>query len=310
MFKKIISAISCHLLGVIFIVSGLTKLYPIEPFELTFVETGFINWQLAPFMARVLIGVEFIIGFLLFFNLNYKKYTYKFSILLLLLFCIYLAISIFNFENTSNCGCFGTYIEMSSSQALIKNAIMLLVLFFLHKYHTGIELKKNNLKWLLIPFSLCIALPFILNPVVLDYSSAYLNKPNENFKLELDLLNNNATLNLPPKKLAQGKQVIVFLSLTCKHCRIAANKLRILKQQNPTIPLYFVLNGKEENLKPFFDDTHSALIPHCMLSGKPFITLAGTALPSIYLVNNSIVEHNINYFEIDKNEIENWLKRK
>ncbi len=293
-------------MGAIFIFSGYTKLYPIEPFEFTFVDLGF-NWQIAPFVARLMIAVEFLIGILLVLNVNLRKFSYKLGIGILVFFCVYLILLMAILGNKGNCGCFGTYLQMTPLQALIKNIIMIVVFFILYKCHQGWEL-KNKLRLLIIPvFLASFLMPFILNPVELNYSEAYLNKPEENFKIELDTLYNNASLNIPPKTLSQGKHIIAFLSLTCSHCRIAAKKIRIMHERNPEIPFYFVLDGKQEKLQSFFDDTHTEGIPHCMLNGKSFFYLAGTVLPTIYLVNNSTVEHDVNYFVLDQSEVEKWL---
>lgn len=82
-----------------------------------------------------------------------------------------------------------------------------------------------------------------------------------------------------------------------------------MHERNPDISFYFVLNGDEENLKPFFEDTHTETIPHCMLLGKSFVYLAGMDMPTIYLVNNSVVEHWVNYIDLDQAEIEKWMKQ-
>ena len=57
-------------MGLVFIYSGYTKLYPIEPFEFTFVDLGIAGWKSAPFIARFMIGLEFLIGFLLIGSFN------------------------------------------------------------------------------------------------------------------------------------------------------------------------------------------------------------------------------------------------
>jgi hypothetical protein len=44
-----------------------------------------------------------------------------------------------------------------------------------------------------------------------------------------------------------------------------------------------------------------------MLGARPFVYLAGLELPTLYLVNNSVVEHWVNYMELDQDEIEKWL---
>ena len=178
----------------------------------------------------------------------------------------------------------------------------------LYKYHAGWQLQAKKKYLLAIPILLAFAFPFILNPVELNYSEAYLNKPEDNYKLELDSLYNNAKLNIPPRSLSQGKHMLVFMSLTCPHCRIAANKIRVMHERNPNIPFYFVLNGLEKDLQPFFVDTHTENIPYCMLLGRNFIALAGTSLPAILLVNKSMVEHQLNYMIMDQTEVEKWLK--
>jgi hypothetical protein len=310
MFKKIIFGLLSALMGAVFLFSAYTKLYPIEPFEYTFVDLGIGNWQTAPFIARILIGLEFLIGFSLITQLRLKKITYKLSIVALLIFCLYLILEIIFSGNKGNCGCFGTTLFMTPLQALIKNIIMLAILMLLYKFHNGWGDGKFG-KWLFIisVFS-ALSLPFILNPIELNYSEAYLNKPEENFKLELDSLYSKAKLSVPPKTLSQGKHIIAFMSLTCPHCRIATKKMHIMHERNPAIPFYFVLNGDDENLKPFFDDTHTEDIPHCMLLGKNFVYLAGTVMPAIYLVNDGVVEHAVNYIDLDQKEVEAWLAKK
>lgn len=309
MLKKITFGLLCTLLGATFIFSGYTKLYPIEPFEYTFVDLGFINWQIAPFVARLLIGLEFSIGLLLLFNVNLHKIAYKLGITVLLLFCLYLILLITLSGNQGNCGCFGSYIKMTPFEALMKNFILLGLFFLLYRYHSGWEL-KDGLRYLVtVSFLVAFSFPFVLNPVELNYSEAYLNKPENNFKLELDSLYNNASLNVPPKNLSQGKHIISFMSLTCPHCRIAANKIRIIHERNPAIPFYFVLNGDVEKLKPFFENTHTEDIPHCILLGRNFVYLAGTNMPAIYMIHNSIVEHELNYIDLDQGEIEKWLSK-
>jgi len=315
MTKKILLTIICSLLGIVFLISGYTKAgfpfpysSPIEPFEYTFVDLGFINWQVAPFIARLMIGFEFAIGVLLLFNLNLKKLTYKLAIGTLLAFCIYLLLLIILVGNKGNCGCFGDAIHMTPLQALIKNIIMLAFFFVLNKFHQGWELPKKWSFVITIIFAGTLAFPFVRNPIELNYSSAYLNKDTQNFKLELDSLYSNAKLNIPPKTLSQGKHIIAFMSMSCPHCRIAAKKMRIIHERNSQIPMYIVLNGKDEKLKEFYDDTHTEDIPHCILNGKNFIYLAGLDMPRIFLINNSIIEFDLNYIDLDQGELEKWLK--
>ncbi len=304
---KIVWIVLSGLMGLLFIYSGYTKLYPIEPFEYTFVDLGIGGWTFAPFIARFMIGLEFFIGLMLFFNLHLKKFTIKLTSAVLVFFTVYLLIMILREGNNGNCGCFGNALAMTPLQAIIKNLIMMGVCGLIYKMHEGFTFGKLS-KWLSITFFVtAMAMPHVLNYVDLDYSESYLNKPEENFEIPLDTLYNNAKVNIPPKSLSKGKHILAFMSLSCPHCRIAAKKMRIMLEKNPNISIYFILNGEEKKLEGFYEDTKTQNIPYCMLRARPFIFLAGTNLPTIYLINNSTVEHWVNYMELDQNEVEKWL---
>jgi hypothetical protein len=311
MLKKILLTLLCILMGGVFIFSAWTKLDPIEPFEYTFVDLGIGKWYMAPFIARALIALEFFIGFSLLLNIRLKKITYKLGIATLLIFCIYLILQIVLVGNKGNCGCFGTMITMTPMQALIKNIIMLGAFFILYKYHEGWSSGKFPVILFWLNAVTAVAIPFIANPVELSYSESYLNVKQDNYKLDLDtMLYPHAELNVPPRTLSQGKHVIAFMSLTCPHCRVAAKKIVAMHKRNPEISFYFVLNGKDEHLKEFFDDTKCEEIPHCLLKKEYFVPLGGVVLPSIFLVNNSIVEHKVELVNLLDLEVEKWLEKK
>ena len=309
MLKKIIFFILSSLLGLVFIYSGYTKLHPIEPFELTFVDLGVSNWRIAPFMARFMIGLEFFIGLLLMFSLYIKRLTLPLTIGSLIMFSVYLGLVILNTGNNGNCGCFGTAIVMTPLQALVKNALMLLASLVLWKFYEGFSFGKIG-KWLLgAVFIVSFSMPHILNYVDMDFSSAYLNKKEDQFKLELDSLYPYAKIHTPPKTLSTGKQLISFMSMSCPHCRIAAKKLKLIKEKNPAIPMYIILNGDYDKIQPFYADTKARNIDYCILNGRNFVYLAGLQLPVIYLINNSVVEHSLDYLQLDQSEIEKWLAK-
>ncbi len=297
-------------MGLVFIYSGFVKLLPaIEPFEFTFVDLGLGGWRLAPFIARFMIGLEFLIGFLLITGL-YMRFTIKLTVGSLIVFCIYLLFIIIKSGNNGNCGCFGTAITMTPLEALIKNVVMLAVCFLLYKYYDGFNFGKIG-KWLFgALFITAFAMPHILNYVDFNYSEAYLSKKEDQFTLELDSVYKFAKIHTPPKTLSKGKHIISFMSLTCPHCRIAAKKLRLIKEKNPNISMYLVLNGDYNKIQPFFTETKATNIDYCILNGRSFVYLGGLELPAIYMVNNSIVEHWVNYMELDQAEIENWLDEK
>ncbi|MDF2451318.1 MAG: protein tlpB [Bacteroidota bacterium] len=306
---KITFFLLSSIMGLVFLYSAYTKLYPIEPFEYTFVDLGIGGWRGAPFIARFMIGLEFFIGLLLIFGLYIRRFTIKLTVASLIFFSLYLIFMMANEGNNGNCGCFGTAIVMTPLQALIKNGIMLVVSLIIYKFYDGLNYRKFR-KWLF--WILCLTsfiMPHILNYVDMSYSEAYLTKKEDSFKLELDSVYKDAKIHTPPKSLSSGKHIIAFMSLTCSHCRVAAKKLRLIKEKNPSISIYLILNGEYKKIQPFFDDTKARNIDYCILNGKNFVYLAGIDLPAIYMVNNSVVENWIDYIHLDQSEIEKWLAK-
>lgn len=310
-FMRFLIKVGLYLLnafiGLIFIYSAYTKLYPIEPFELIFVELKIANWYTAPFIARLVISIEFFIGIMLIFSF-YPRLFSKVAIIILILFSIYLLIMLIKDGNKGNCGCFGMHVFMSPLNALIKNLLMIVALCIIYIFHKG-WLWKYMQYVVLLNILISLALPHILNYVDLSYSEQYLVNKTEMYPLGLDTLFKYATIHQPPQELKKGKHIIAFMSLTCPHCRIAAKKMRLMKERNSNLPFYFVLNGDEEKLQDFFDDTKAHNIPYCMLLGKPFIYLAGLRMPAIFLVQNDSVVNRIDYISLEQSEIEKWLSK-
>jgi hypothetical protein len=294
-------------LGLLFIFSAYIKIYPIEPFEYSFVELG-SGWKASVFLARGIIALEFICGFLLLFNLWLKRFTIPLVIAVLLIFTGYLTLQLIKVGNTGNCGCFGSALPMTPVQGILKNIAMLIIAAVIYYQHPGFERRWTRpLAILLILTS--IALPFILNPV--DFQTSSNNYSGElNYKLDLDILYDDVN-NPPPKvELREGKWVITFFSLTCEHCRMAAKKMHLFKKRNPSLPIHMVLNGDEEDLKPFFEDTRADNVSWSMYIGaENFMKLSGPHLPQIFWVNNSAVENKTNYMILGQDEVEQWLKQ-
>lgn len=308
--KKSASILLSLLLGLVFLYSAYSKLDPvIETFEFTFVDLGVANWYTAPVIARLLIGFEFLTGLLLIFSYRLKTFTIPLTIGVLGFFILYLLIQIFISGNAGNCGCFGERLHMTPMQAIVKNLVMIALCIPLFIWNFSWTWRSKLLfPFLLSPF--CFIVPFVINPIDYKYSS---NNFEEvvNYPLDLDLLyhpEDTAKVEIPKIELRKGKQVVAFLSLTCSHCRIAAKKFRLIKKENPELPIYFVLNGDRSILSEFMEDTQSANIPHSFCLGKSFAVLSSAHLPRIYYLNDGIVLKKLDYFELNQYQIEDWIK--
>jgi hypothetical protein len=307
--KRIAAVILSIGLGLVFIYSAYSKIFPIEPFEFTFVDIGIANWYVAPVLARLLIGLEFFVGVVLIIHYNLRRFTLPLTIGLLLFFIIYLLIQIIKNGNEGNCGCFGESIRLTPLEGIIKNVIMIVAAVLIYVLSAGWKIRYNALLLCLLGVT-AGAVPFVLNPVDYTYTSNNLDE-KVNYPLELDLLyapEDTAKVEIPKVELRKGKQVVAFLSLTCGHCRIAAKKFRLIKRNNPGLPIYFVLNGNKADLQPFLEDTKVTNIPYSFCLGKTFVQLSSAHLPRIYYLDNSMVVKKVDYFELNQYGIENWIE--
>jgi hypothetical protein len=310
LMKKLLSVLLSISIGLLFIVSAATKIYPMEPFEYQFVDIGIANWKTAPYLARFFIGMEFFLGMLLVFNILLRKFTIKFAIALLVMFNIYLVYRIVLDGNVGNCGCFGEVIKMSPLEAIIKNMVLIIasvVLYFI----TEKDRWKPMLKKIFIPvmFIASMCLGFFIYPMDAVMSSS-LDKKTVNYKVPLELMYSNEQKYKPAIDLTKGKHIIAFLSLTCQHCKIAAQKINVMHKKNPDIPFYYAFNGNEKLIQSFLEYTNTKDIPHHLFNGpKDWIPVAGISLPVIMYIDNSIVYKKVNGLELDQKDIEDWLKK-
>lgn len=312
LLKRLSAILFSVALGLVFLYSAYSKLDPvIETFEFSFVDIGIANWYTAPVFARLVIALEIFTGLLLIAMYRMKRLTIPLTVGMLMFFIVYLLVQIAVTGNSGNCGCFGERLQMTPLEAIIKNIIMLIICVPIYKWDIGWTAKRH---WLLpaLIAPLALALPFISNPVDYAYTSNNMEE-KVNYPLELQLLyapEDTAKVEVPTVDLRQGKQVLAFLSLTCTHCRIAAKKFRLIKKENPALPVYFILNGDRKDLPEFLEDTRATNIPYSFCLGKTFMQLASAHLPRIYYLENGIIIKKVDYFELNQYAIESWLKER
>ena len=244
---KIISIILRVAVGIVFIISALSKLYPIEPFEVIFVDIGISNWILTPFIARLVIVFELVLGLSILFNAWAKNVIYYLAQGALILFTIYLIFLLISKGNTADCGCFGSWFNLSPLASILKNSVLFIFLFLIKK-----ESYSKGLKWVFPLLFFVIALPtvFLFNKVGLQNVQA--KELNEKVDLSglppLSIFNKAVNFN-------EGNKVIIFLSEGCEHCKSLSYKLAQITKDKPSNVYLVLASLKEESLQPFFEET-------------------------------------------------------
>lgn len=293
------------IIGMIFLFSGILKLFPIEPFELNFIDLGIANWYSAPIIARLIISAELFLGLMLIFGISLKKFTWNFTLLTLIFFTAYLIVQLVSEGNDGNCGCFGTYLQMTPWESIIKNGMLITGILFLRYAHP--DSRRRSFRGLILGcLVVTVVIPFILNPI--DLMAAELRLPEKvNFPLDSSVISGDVLLSDAKSQLGTGKHIVAFLSMTCVHCKAAALKLHIMKKRHPEIPVCMILNGKQKNLQHFLSETKSSNLPYMILLGQPFARVTGGKVPTIYWVENGIVTRKSQYISLEEEEVLQWL---
>lgn len=117
--------------GVAFILSGITKLFPIYSFELLLVSQGICGWELAPYLSRFIVIAELWIGLGFLSGSLLRRVYIPVSLLMLLLFTIHLMYGYISGTASGNCGCFGELIPMTPIEAIVKNIFLASIIIFI-----------------------------------------------------------------------------------------------------------------------------------------------------------------------------------
>lgn len=309
---KLIYVLISFALGVTFLYSAYSKTLPIQSFEFNIVDSVHLPWMLSAFLARFFIGLEAALGLLMIIHFyGNRKWVLKIALALLAIFSIYLIYLWATQGNNVNCGCFGDKLWMSPFASLLKNLVMIVLLLVLIRFHKGLSFQWS---WVVEPllFIAVIAGIFMYQPMVFE-KQTMLGK--NSFRLDLAPLYDPGKKDIPAVDLTHGKHIICFFSLGCPHCRKAALKIHIMKEQNPNLPFFMVLVGADKNFKAFFDETRATNIPYTRLEEEPFKHIVQKvengqviiAIPQIDWVNEGVVEAQASYITLDRGEIEKWL---
>jgi thiol-disulfide isomerase/thioredoxin/uncharacterized membrane protein YphA (DoxX/SURF4 family) len=321
------------LIAVLFIVSAMAKIakgwipeFPFVDFSPNFAISTFEVNQLydlgfspniAAFLSRILIGIEFALGILILQNSFLKRIIIPSTIFLLVVFIVQLGYEVLVKGNTGNCGCFGELIPMTPVEAIIKNTIAIVLLFVIYKFFQ----KENVIGFwkLLVVSLLCIIGMFVIAPInfaVLQQvseqkSNNIINTPLDTASQEKDTLKSvfkDSTKKIEKEKVTKpepstvmtgyedvfsninkGKKILCFFAPGCDHCMATAKELVSMQKKNKNFPEIQIIFMDEEPEKiPDFFKFAGKQYPYKVLDVVLFWTKLGSGknTPAVYLLHN------------------------
>lgn len=338
MMKKHLPYIVSILTGLVFVFSGVVKLFPIYAFEHQIVAQNLMGWTLAQFFSRALIGFEIGLGLLLMQKWNLKKLIIPAALMLLIAFSIYLLFGLYlSGGRPTSCGCFGELVPMSDGVSFLKNTILIAMLVYVV---FTIEDRPGRTGLHLLILAILYVLIFVLFPMKkfeqkkLPLSFTYV-KSTETSVIETPAKNagsGDVKQEKPVEEVAlpkvqsqfsdytkflwkdktitidvnSGKKLVCMLSLDCDHCMAAATEIAALqstKGMPQVIAMYF---GEDSELQPFTAKTHYN-VPYVILPPEKFFPLIKNVPPRITLLNNGNVIGDWNGEEFKISELKKLL---
>ncbi len=271
------------LVGGLFIASGILKLYPVEPFELTLIDVGIFSWKYSPFISRLIISSEIFLGVLIIANIHYSRFAFKATSLLLVIFSIYIVYLLFVEGNEADCGCMGAYVQLTPYESLLKNGLLLIALFYLRGKGNELGL---SWRWITPMVLVSCATPFILNPVQLGSQQPHFNN-------EIPYQINLSRMPQPVggKKLvdlSQGEKILAFFLVKCPHCKDAAHKLSIANKLYDIPEVFFVFKADQEKVKEFLRASKSDF-PYIIFKDQQIFKMTSGIFPSVLYLNDGMV---------------------
>lgn len=230
--------------GLLFIASAILKLFPVDYFELILVDQVGISWYWVPYFSRGLILLEFAVGAFLVSGFKLKE-TIWFSILLVLVFQLFLAIQILSGEAQADCGCFGELIPLNGVESFFKNlGIHLIGLVLLLKL---VRSSIFSLRWF-GPLAAVVMIPivFFTNPVPEVDADA-------DFELDIELL--SLADFKGSEALEEGDKTVVMLLANCVHCAQLSSFIATLDPDDIRDDLRIIVVGREAGYSFFVNET-------------------------------------------------------
>jgi hypothetical protein len=314
--KNYINWIIRILIFIVFILSAVSKMFPIWAFEKQMVDLNLFSWCQAPYVARFIIGLELAIGIAFLQQHVIKRFIIPITIILLAAFCVHLTIQMVQYgPMNGNCGCFGQLIPMTPLEAFIKNVITIALLIYL--YRNMIENENSKVLYPSLIFIGSLAFMFIgfkippctqeakPLPVFIEQDStqfkdiapvAEIAQPQEEQPASKET-KKDSVIAKPVEKpvvkmhsqfakystfgdkkvnLDEGRKVVCMFAAGCDHCRATAKEMCKLST-DPSFPEVYILFMDEETfLINDFFKEAQCTYPHRIVDIPEFWNTLGT----------------------------------
>ena len=286
------------LLGLVFIVSAILKVFDMDRFEIYVYSFHFFSLNFSFLAARFVVVLEMVFGIGLISHTLHKMYWWG-SMAMLAGYIILLFYAL-HVGRTDSCHCFGDFFQLDPKQSLIKNGVLIFLFLLIYR----MESRETPFRWLI----LCLAIMastigvFVASPPD-NYTSNYDSDHNLHTEL-FDTMLDEAPLD--SLNLREGKQVVCFFSTGCDYCQMAARKLSLMQQFYgfPEENITYLFVGNEEGIAKFYGQSESARYRDVLYTDVTRLLKAVDGnMPTIVFLENGEVVHEYGFRNMNEDEI-------
>ncbi len=304
LFGLPLSALAAWLLGFVFIVSAVAKLYSLGSVELYVVQQNLLPTRvMAAYAVRLLVAAELCLGLACFQRAWFRHLTLPAIFGLLAFFSIYLAYLAFWRKDTGSCHCFGELIRMSPLESLFKNLALVGLVLYLFRKTRGWPVGSWRVPAGLAAASLLtVFLGFPLRQIDVHGSAEAPSAEKSRFAQFRGFSDGQAA------DLTKGTCLAVFVSLDCDHCRALVTSLAEAAGERALPSTYLICLGETEDAPAFFKDTE-ADFPYLCVEPETFFAFIGERPPRIYLLQNGQARAFWDNETFDPQQLRPWWSR-
>ena len=290
------------LLGLVFIVSAVLKVFDMDRFEIYVYSYHFFNLNFSFFVARAAIILELVLGIGLLSQTMHKLYWWG-SVAMLGGYSLLLIYAL-TLGRTDSCHCFGDFLQLDPKQSLIKNGVLLVLFLLVYKMDSW----RTPFRWLMLIITIMASSigVFVVSPP----DNMANTDPAHNLQIELfeEMLDEAPLDSL---HLDEGKQIVCFFSAGCEYCQTAARKLSLMQQFHgfPRERVTYLFMGGEAEVSRFYELSESERYREVIYPDSRMLKAVSGNLPTIVLMENGEVVKECGLRDMQEDEIKAFFEQ-
>ena len=289
------------LLGLVFIVSAVLKVFDMDRFEIYVYSYHFFNLNFSFFVARAAIILELVLGIGLLSQTMHKLYWWG-SVAMLGGYSLLLIYAL-TLGRTDSCHCFGDFLQLDPKQSLVKNGVLLVLFLLVYKMDSWL----TPFRWLILIIAIMASSigVFVASPP----DNMANSDPAHNLQIELfeEMLDEAPLDSL---HLDEGKQIVCFFSAGCEYCQTAARKLSLMQQFHgfPRERVTYLFMGGEAEVSRFYELSESERYREVIYPDSRMLKAVSGNLPTIVLMDNGEVVKECGLRDMQEDEIKAFFE--